>query len=809
MDAPAQLPASELEFQNGNRATSVHADAGTSSAQVLASLGLELARPVILLIGGANSLDDAIKPRLFQLLGRGVARAAVEIGEAEDGAAGNSAWVMDGGTRSGVMEQMGLAIADEGRKTPLLGVAPEAMVLSPGQAAPPDAGARAPLDPNHSHFVLTAGSAFGDESDTLFRIVEAVTAPVVAVLVGGGVVAANEAVRVVRLRRPLIVVEGSGGLADQIVEASHARSTATPPPPIPNPQLAEIIEDGRVCVFARDDTARELRQVLLRFLSDKPKDALLNEAWREFATFDKNAGQQQTAFHTLQDAVLWVAVATTALALLHKAVLNPPTFADTSLPVLRSPEWLSSLRASLATASGGGRPPIDWLRWPILALPIVTAVLVAAGNRFRPGNRWIFLRAAAEGIKREIFFYRTRAGAYGDNSGTTETAEETLAAKLADIKLKLARTEVNRLGMDGYDGEIPPKHVLATGTATRKDATGENVSASSPAGVAPEADDGLAFLKPNQYVVFRLQDQLAYYRKTTRRLDRQLTLYQIYIFAFGAVGSLLVAVGLDLWTALTSGLVATFTGILAYQQTENTLIKYNLSKADLEKILDWWTALDSEDKKDQANIDRLVTNTETALQGELTGWVQQMQDTLADLSQQAGQQGGQGRGQAQGQPVQPPPGDQPKLPAPGGQPEQPAPGGQPEQPAPGDQPEQPARGDQPEQPAPGGQPEQPSPGGQPGQPAPGSQPEQPVPGAQSVQPAPGEQPGEPAPGAQPAQPPPGDQPGQPPPDGQPGQLPAGGRTEQPAPGDQPEQPAAPGEDPPPQPNASQVQPHET
>src|SRR5207302_224136 len=124
-------------------------------------------------------------------------------------------------------------------------------------------------------------------------------------------------------------------------------------------------------------------------------------------------------------------------------------------------------------------------------------------NRFRPGNRWIFLRSASEGIKREIFLYRARAGAYGDNSGTTETAEETLALKLADIKQKLARTEVNRLGLDRYEGEIPPREVLAA------------------------SDDGINFLNPKQYVSFRLQDQLAFYRRTTRKLDRQLTLYQI------------------------------------------------------------------------------------------------------------------------------------------------------------------------------------------------------------------------------------------------------------------------------------------
>jgi hypothetical protein len=637
MDGPQPLSPTELEFENGHRAIAVHVPAGATGAQILASLGLEPERPVILLLGGADSLDDSVTPRLFQLLGRGAARSAIETGEAEDGTAGKTAWIMDGGTRSGVMQQMGLAIADEGRKAPLIGVAPEAKVLVPGQAPPAGADGRALLDPNHSQFVLTPGSDFGAETDVMFRIIEAVAAPVVTVVAGGGPVTRQDVTQAVRRRLPLIVLEGTGGLADEVVQASRAHSAAAPPQTIVEPRLAEIIEDGRVCVFPKDANARELRQVLLHFLSARPKDALLNEAWREFAVFDRNATTQQKAFHIMQNAVLWMAVATTALALLHKAILNPPSLKDTSLPVLQAWPWLSEARQNLATLNSNGRAPIDWLRWPILALPIVTAVLTTVGNRFRPGNRWIFLRTAAEGIKREIYLYRARAGAYGDNSGSTDTAEETLAARLADITQKLARTEVNRLGLDPEPGEIPPRQVLA------------------------EGDDGLSFLVPKQYVASRLQDQLEFYRRKARKLDRQLTLYQIGMFISGAIGSLLVAVGLDLWTALTAGLVATFTGILAYQQTENTLIKYNLSKADLERILDWWTALDSEEKKDQGNIDRLVTATEDALQGELTGWVQQMQDTLANLSQQTAQQtstparGQTGNGQPPAQPRAPQP----------------------------------------------------------------------------------------------------------------------------------------------------------
>src|SRR5262245_23263005 len=122
MDPQAPPPVTQIPFPNGNTATAVRAPADAPGEQILAWLDLDRTRPLILLFGGADSLDEGVKPRLFQLLGRGVARSAVETGEAEDDKAGKSAWIIDGGTRSGVMEQMGLAVADEGRKAPVVGV---------------------------------------------------------------------------------------------------------------------------------------------------------------------------------------------------------------------------------------------------------------------------------------------------------------------------------------------------------------------------------------------------------------------------------------------------------------------------------------------------------------------------------------------------------------------------------------------------------------------------------------------------------------------------------------------------------------
>ena len=53
---------------------------------------------------------------------------------------------------------------------------------------------------------------------------------------------------------------------------------------------------------------------------------------------------------------------------------------------------------------------LGWLRYPIIVIPIVTAILLAYYNKFRPANKWILLRGSAEAIKREIYRYRPARG---------------------------------------------------------------------------------------------------------------------------------------------------------------------------------------------------------------------------------------------------------------------------------------------------------------------------------------------------------------------------------------------------------------
>jgi hypothetical protein len=246
----------EITFPNGNRAQLVTVPAGAEAADILDALGIEQPEALIMITGGAASLDrdmkanDELRSRLVQLFSRGVARAAVDVG----------ALIIDGGMHSGAMALMGQGVADRGRKSVLLGVAPAGRVTYPGGPAEGSIEYSAPLDPNHSHFVLVESDEWGGETGTMFELAKALgkEIPVVTMLVGGELdgIAKDEVLHSVRQGWPIIVIEGSGRLADEIATGLRGK-----PSFINDPAIAEII-DGDIHLIAMDSCVAELQQLI-------------------------------------------------------------------------------------------------------------------------------------------------------------------------------------------------------------------------------------------------------------------------------------------------------------------------------------------------------------------------------------------------------------------------------------------------------------------------------------------------------------------------------------------------------------------
>jgi hypothetical protein len=238
-----------ITFDNGNHAVVVTAGRDTDAQTILKTLDIAQPHALIMVFGGAKGLDDSRKARLAELFTEAIAPAAAELG----------ALVIDGGTQSGVMAMMGEALARDGGSQ-LLGVAPAGKVTYPGGQSDANIVDGAPLEPNHSHFVLVDSDDWGEETGTMFKLAGAFNVAVATMLINGGQIAGSEALQSVRNGWPLLVIEGSGRFADELSAA--ARNGQVPK----FVEISEILRSGRVTLFHVDSPVEKLRDELRRML---------------------------------------------------------------------------------------------------------------------------------------------------------------------------------------------------------------------------------------------------------------------------------------------------------------------------------------------------------------------------------------------------------------------------------------------------------------------------------------------------------------------------------------------------------------
>ncbi|MEJ2885146.1 hypothetical protein [Actinomycetospora aeridis] len=181
-------------------------------AAALRDAGLAGGRPVVVLVGGAGGMDDAA----VQLVADVLAAAVLPV-------LGDTGAVVDGGTDAGVMRAAGRAVRDH--RAALVGVAAEGTVAPPAGSSTED-GAPAP-ERGHTHLLLVPGDEWGDESPWIDRVAAAIADghPSVTVLANGGGIAAEDVERGLARGRPVVVLAGTGRLADEIAEGTTPRAT--------------------------------------------------------------------------------------------------------------------------------------------------------------------------------------------------------------------------------------------------------------------------------------------------------------------------------------------------------------------------------------------------------------------------------------------------------------------------------------------------------------------------------------------------------------------------------------------------------
>ncbi|HEY7357529.1 MAG TPA: hypothetical protein VH590_13720 [Ktedonobacterales bacterium] len=229
---PTTVP-QRITFPGGNQARVVAARKGATGKSLLAALGLPAPRGVLVVNGGTAALDADLAAKLSALFQDGLARVAADA----------QLTVVTGATDAGIFTLLGQGLARWGRKAPCIGVTVASLARLPG--APQTGPEQTSLEPHHSHFVLTPGEHWGDETAIMYDLVAALgaQAPSVAVFTGGGSITRSEALTNTRQRRPAIVLAGSGRFADEL--AAVARGEAVPA----KDDVAEIARDGDLSLF--------------------------------------------------------------------------------------------------------------------------------------------------------------------------------------------------------------------------------------------------------------------------------------------------------------------------------------------------------------------------------------------------------------------------------------------------------------------------------------------------------------------------------------------------------------------------------
>lgn len=224
---------------------------GAEPGEVIAALDLPTGRPVLVVNGGTDDLPPeamaALRPALSE-----VAAAAVEDGIT----------LVTGATDAGVFALLGAALSETARPYVCVGVVPTGGTTWPGRPSDEVPAAAVALEAHHTHFVALKADGWGDETALMLDLAGALGdgAPSVAVLAGGGDLAEREVLGHLRARRPVLVLEGSGRLADLVAGIVCDRQ------PAPG-RLAEVVRSRDLIeVWDTAEGGAALRAVLRRRL---------------------------------------------------------------------------------------------------------------------------------------------------------------------------------------------------------------------------------------------------------------------------------------------------------------------------------------------------------------------------------------------------------------------------------------------------------------------------------------------------------------------------------------------------------------
>lgn len=212
-------PPIRIPFDDQHRAQAIRVPPDIAPAQALNALQLPPFHAAVTVHGGAGNMEVTLYDAVRELLLKGLAPLA----EAHQ-------WLIaDGATDTGIAHLLGATRAAVGGTYPLVGIMPHQRARYPG--GPENGTERLALNPQHSHFIFVEGEDFGIESELFVGIVQASGVPGVALVINGGEIVYDEVKRHAAQGNTLVVVRGSGRIADKLADPDSDEFRALPGTP--------------------------------------------------------------------------------------------------------------------------------------------------------------------------------------------------------------------------------------------------------------------------------------------------------------------------------------------------------------------------------------------------------------------------------------------------------------------------------------------------------------------------------------------------------------------------------------------------
>ena len=390
-----------------------------------AALGVPQPSPGLAVIGTTTELGVELDAELLPAL-----LTAVDV------AARAKAVIVTGGTDAGVFHLVRLAIAVASRPPAgVIGVAPDGLVAD---EEGPQSAEQAMVDPGLTALVRVKGDQWGDETPMLSRVITEVTAPgrAAVLLVGGGDGTSVEVKEHLRQRRPIVVLGGSGRMADAVATGTAGDD---------DEELRTLLANGDVRIVPLSAGVEALG-VELEGILGKPRRRWPRRTARArrgpvlLAVFPK------LWFRAPPSAPLLPEEARREYPLLAERIGEAdryvaPAFIECDQLALREQNrtrWFTVLAIAggfLTTLFGAVQAWLQSALWPgvvVVSVGAATTALTTVARRQGSLQQYLAARLRAERL-RSLYFEHIAQAACGDEAASGEESRHALERRVAEI----------------------------------------------------------------------------------------------------------------------------------------------------------------------------------------------------------------------------------------------------------------------------------------------------------------------------------------------------------------------------------------